>query len=81
MKSQNVIDGLTIIQKYHGGDCWMVGADHDVIYAYAPDKPISKEDVEKMIELGWHQEYDGRDYNEDFSFAHYMEGETWRAYV
>lgn len=43
-----VIKGLKIIKKYSNNIC----AEHDVIYAGKEEK-ISKEDENKLDELGW----------------------------
>ena len=57
MSTQDVIAGMQIILPYYdqadGG--FNTGADHDVIYMYATDKPVSAEDIAKIKELGWFQ--------------------------
>ena len=82
MKTQQVIDGLVLLQKYRDHkDSYDIGADHEVIYAYSTTRPLTTQDIQKMIDLGWHQEYDGRDYNKDFDISDYRHDETWHAYV
>ena len=82
MKTKNIIDGLLILQPYYDKqDGYHSGAEHDELYAYATDRPLSDKDVEKMIALGWHQEYDERDYEKDFSLSDYRPEETWVCYT
>jgi hypothetical protein len=82
MKTNNIIKGLQTLAPYYakpnGFNC---GAEHDAIYAYATDMTIEDNDIEKMIELGWHQEYDELDCNEDFSVSDYRQDESWVAYT
>jgi hypothetical protein len=82
MKTRNIIEGLKTLEPYYanpgGYNC---GANHDVIYGYPTDKPLTDDDVKTMIDLGWHQEYDERDYNEDFSVKDYRSDESWHAYT
>lgn len=71
-----------MLQPYYENDGqYMVGGEHDVIYAYPTTKRLTDEDVEKMISFGWHQEYDERDYNEDFSLKDYRADESWAYYT
>lgn len=53
-----VIEGLKILKTYGAGS---IDAQHDIIYA-GPDEDskMSKEDVKKLKELGWH-------YDKEFS--------------
>jgi hypothetical protein len=56
VKNVDLIAGLTILQPYYdGADGYNLGAEHDQIYAYATDRPLSPEDVAKMRDLGWFQ--------------------------
>ena len=82
METQKIIDGLQLLEKYRDKqNGFNTGADHDVIYAYATDKPLDGKDLSKMIELGWHQEHDGVDYNSDFCPAEYRVDESWHCYT
>ena len=82
MRNIELIEGLQILQQYrdkpNGFD---IGADHDVIYAYRTDRPLSAEHILRLIELGWHQEHDERNYNDDFALKDYRQEESWRAYT
>jgi len=81
VKTNNIIKGMQILEPYYSKpDGYHTGADHDVIYAYATDSPLSEGDIAKMIELGWHQEHDGRNYENEFSAADYRQEESWIAY-
>lgn len=56
-KTQEIIDGLAICERYREKpNSYNTGAEHDQLYCYATDSPLSDEDVTKMIELGWFQE-------------------------
>ena len=82
MRTKDIIKGLQILMPYYDKpDGYNIGANHDVIYAYATNNPISKKDLAKMIELGWHQEHDGRDYDNAFCPSDYIADESWHCYV
>jgi uncharacterized protein YqhQ len=56
MNLKNFIDGVDILKKYYdnlGG--YHLGAEHDQIYLYQTDKPLSDEDQTKMKSLKWFQ--------------------------
>lgn len=56
MKLSNFIEGLKTLQPYYnGGDGYHIGAEHDKFYAYQTDIPMGRDDVTKMVELGWFQ--------------------------
>lgn len=82
MNTKNLIEGLLLLDNYrneqHG---YNLGAEHDVIYAYPTDKRLSDEDAQKMIDLGWIQEHDDRDYEGDMTLEEYREDEAWQAFV
>lgn len=60
MKLQNFIDGLKTLQPYYeGGDGYHIGAEHDQFYCYMTDCPLTPEDVQKMLTLGWFQPDNG----------------------
>ena len=80
MSTRELIEGLNILSKYTE-DKYNIGAEHDVIYFYPTSLPLSDEDLKEIIRLGWHQEYDERDYSEDFSVSHYRQDETWCFYT
>lgn len=82
MKTANVIEGLQILQKYRDQqDGYDLGAEHDVLYAYSTDRPLSEEDVNRMIELGWFQEDSDCPPGELFSAQYYDSEESWSAFV
>lgn len=57
MKLQNFIEGLKILQKYFNDpNGYHLGAEHDQIYVYATNNPLSEEDINKLLELGWFQD-------------------------
>jgi hypothetical protein len=55
MKLSELIDGLNILRSYYKGDGFHFGCEHDQFYAYATDKPLTGEDVQKIRDLGWFQ--------------------------
>lgn len=61
MTIDNLIAGILILRPYYDTDGHHVGAEHDQIYLYKTDKPLSTEDVLKMRALGWFQESDEED--------------------
>ena len=83
MTTQNLIDGLLLLKNYRDKPGYDAGAEHDVLYGYATDKPLSNDDVETMIALGWHQESDNIDYSEgeEFSVKYYDPDESWVFYT
>jgi len=78
MKTKNIIEGLqTLMPYYHDRNDYTIGAEHDTLYAYVTDDPLSEQDVKKMIELDWVQEY----CNVDFSVDDYDPDESWVNYL
>ncbi len=56
MKLNDFIDGLlTLRQYYTDPNGYHIGSEHDQLYAYKTDKPLSETDVERMRALGWFQ--------------------------
>lgn len=56
MKLSNFIEGLTILRPYYSDpDGYHIGAEHDQFFAYATDRPLSDEDLNKMRGFGWFQ--------------------------
>jgi hypothetical protein len=82
MKTKNIIEGLLTLQPYYDdSDGYNIGTEYDVLYAYKTDRPLSADDVENMVALGWYQNYDGLNEDGDFSSADYRPGESWVAYT
>lgn len=83
MTTDKLIKGLQILQPYYDKpDGYNVGAEHDVLFAFMTPKALSDDDVNKMIELGWHQEHDEvDDEDEDFSLKDYRHDESWIFYT
>jgi|JI8StandDraft_1071087.scaffolds.fasta_scaffold598636_1 hypothetical protein len=86
MKTPKIIEGLTILQKYRDEpDGFHTGAEHDCIYAFQTSKPLSQEDLARMIELGWFQEDtdygDDEETGGDFAAKHYDPEESWCCYT
>jgi hypothetical protein len=57
MKLSELLQGIQILSTYYDDpDGYHVGAEHDVLYLYATDRPLSAEHVARMLALGWFQE-------------------------
>ena len=66
MNLKNFMDGLqALLPYYEKPDDYHLGAEHDQIYVYRTDKPLSANDVQTMRDLGWFQpeQDDGEDYD------------------
>lgn len=83
MKTSAIIEGLTILEKYRDKpDGYNCGAEHDVLYADATDRPVEQPDLDRLIELGWFQEdaYTDDDADE-FVAVHYDPSECWACFT
>jgi len=82
MELDKFIEGLQTLQPYYDKpNGFHIGAEHDIFYAYPTDKPLPKEAIDKMIELGWHQpEVDMGD-DKDFEAKHYDAKEGWAIFT
>lgn len=81
MKLTEFLAGLEILKSHYkdGGDGYHIGAEHDIFYCYQTDIPLSPEEVQRMHELGWHQEeavVDG-----EWKPENYDAEESWSAYT
>ena len=57
MNIAEFLEGVTLLRPYYDNpDDYHIGAEHDVIYVYATDKPLPEGVVKKLCELGWSQE-------------------------
>lgn len=78
MKTEDVLGGIDILSCYYKKDNkFTIGADHDVIYMYATDEPLSEKDYNKMKNLGWSQT---TTLHSD-TYRSYDPEESWCAYV
>lgn len=79
MNIKNIIDGIAILRTYfENPDGYHLGAEHDEIFIFKTDHPMSPEDVARVRELGWFQT-EAEDDEEDG--AEYSAEEAWCAYV
>jgi len=75
MKLSEFLDGLSILTNhYDGGNGYHLGAEHDQIYLYKTDTPLSAEEVERMKSLGWFQpeQYDGSEYDPENGWSAFV---------
>lgn len=72
-----IIEGMNILSTYYSDKgAYKVGAEHDQIYMFATEEPVSEDDIKRLRELGWFQEFiDHEDGDE------YDPGESWAIYV
>ena len=57
MKLSKLAQAIQIMSTYYDDpEGYHVAAEHDVIYLYATDRPLTAEDVTRMLALGWFQE-------------------------
>lgn len=54
MKLGEFIEGVHILQRYTDMP-YPLGAEHDIIYFYATERPVQEPDLSRLYELGWHQ--------------------------
>lgn len=75
MRIRDFIAGLEILKPYYGDNDYQLGAEHDIIYLYPTERPLTPEDVKRMRELGWFQE--GHSEEPDY----YSQDESWSAFT
>lgn len=57
MKLSELAQAVQIMSTYYDDpDGYHVAAEHDQIFLYATDRPLTAEDVARMLALGWFQE-------------------------
>jgi hypothetical protein len=83
MRTQDIVAGINLLLHYYDTpDGFHISCKHDELRMYATSRPLTEDDLDKIISLGWHQEHDGRgDYSEDFAPKHYMSDACWVSYV
>ena len=83
MNIHNLLAGIQILLPHYGldstGYVFDVELEEFRMYPTPHSRPDS--DVQKMIDLRWHQEHDERDYGEDFAVKDYRPDKAWIAYV
>ena len=74
MKLSDVIKGVMILRPYYNDpDGYNMGAEHDMMFMFATDKPLPDDDVCKMHDLGWFQE--------NVPKGCYSPEESWSAHI
>jgi hypothetical protein len=83
MRLPNVIEGLQIFAKYYYEPEYELGADHDIVYVYSTDIPLSTEDLARVYELGFFQPEaeDTEDENTGECTRNYDAEEGWAFHV
>ena len=78
MLTKNVIEGLQILQKYRDNpDRDYLTARNDVLYLLPTTEKLSDDDLVRILELGWYQDHDGWDGDQDFVVSDYRPEESW----
>jgi len=78
MKLSNLIRGIEVLRPfYNDPDGYHAGAEHDVLFMYATDKPLTREAIEALIALGWRQDH----WRDVETADDYDQGESWRAFT
>ena len=82
MRTREIIAGLqTLMPFYKDQEGYHTIAVVDEILALQTDKPLSDAALDKMIGLGWYQDYGERDNNERYSRKDYRQDECWVSYL
>lgn len=81
MKTCDIVEGIQILAKYRDKPGWDLGAEHDVIYCFNTDRPVTPEDLQRLVDLGWFQEDADYDPSDGFKVENYDPEESWTAYV
>lgn len=78
MKTKDIIEGLTILQKYRDNqDGFNCDADRDVLYVAETDRPVEQPDLDRLIEMLWFQVDADCSDDGDFLAKHYDPDESW----
>lgn len=81
MKTGALVEGIALLENYRDDkDGYNLGAEHDIIYCYATDRPLSEPDIQKMLDLGWFQEVEYAD-EDEMKVCDYEQDESWCAYT
>lgn len=81
MTLENFMKGLHILKPHYAKpDGHHLGAEHDQIYMYTTDTPVSADDVADLLGLGFFQP-DVRYEGDERTVADYDPAEGWSAYV
>ena len=75
------IRALQIFQKYYDKDGFDIGAEHDQLYVYPTNKPLSEEDLKTVVVLGWFQPDVVAADEDEFKPSDYNPYEGWSAHL
>ncbi len=83
MTLSKVIEALLIVQPYFNEDGYHIGTDHDKIFIYKTDIPMTIEDAKRLVDLGFRQDKDGiRAGDKDGEYeGEYNPNSDWAAFV
>lgn len=71
-KTQDVIEGMIIIDRYYDKEGYHIWAEHDEIGMYPINGPMLTKDIERLLELNWFQRNNG-----DMVLTDYDPEESW----
>ena len=81
MQLDQFLAGLSLLRDYYDDPAgYHLGAEHDIIYVYPTDKPVSEEHLSQLEELGWFQP-DVETGEESWTPANYDPEEGWGVFV
>lgn len=80
MKTSNIIEGMvTLLPYYDHQNGYHTECIYKNLRMFPTDRPLSEEDLNKMISLDWYQDIPGYNgYN--FKPEHYRQDEAWISY-
>lgn len=78
MNLKDFTTGVKILAPYYDDpDGYHIGAEHDQFYMYATDKPVSKSDLEDLVNAGWFQDDVTCEDGVEFGPENYDQEEGW----
>lgn len=80
--TKDVLEGITILLKYCTvKDGYNLSAEHDVLYFSATDQVVSEQDFDRLSSLGWSQDIDTDDEDDEAGYALYDKNKGWQTFV
>jgi len=82
MKTIDLMAGLhTLLPYYDNVDGYHTSAEHDVLSTYPTDRPLSEDDVQRMLDLGWFQEDSEWEDSDEMKATDYKTDESWACFT
>ena len=78
MRTREIIAGLqTLMPFYNDQEGYHTIAVVDEIISCPTDRPLSDAALDKIIGLGWYQDYEWRNHDERYTRKDYRPDESW----